>query len=559
MDAGPRRVILGALLALATGLAASAGADDGGGVAWRRDGTLHWTVLGGSATAVPERVPLGSLWKLFVYAYLSDKGSDEAPYRCAANPRPGSGDEYCCEPGGSIVRDAALARSCAPYFAPARLGIDAEEWRRHWRDKGADAAWLADLSSLAPATEVTLVQLLAALDAVSPAARRQARAALLPVLLEGYGRDAWPALGTGFRFKTFSWYWPGRPDRRLGGGAGWLADGTAVWFGADGTSRSVLTRRAPAIAAALPPLRGERIDEEDAPCIEVRFFARYPIRRVVDELGRPLPPGTLGGRVVVEFENGRSLAVAAEGRLEMTTASGRPEISGRFALDEYVARVIDREGSGEPLEAARALGVAARSYVVQEGRRLAGCWAIDDSSRNQRVGANPPSAAALAAARFSEGLVIAQPVRYHNDKDAIGTLSLKRSVERARDGARFDQILGDAFPAAAYAGLDNRSDCERLAAAESWLAERAPAWQRELRRHPGYEAPGSLAVCALAHGQPYSDQRRGRIYLRDWMSGEGRLTLAHEYIHLAFRFHPSGEDEAFVESTARRLNEVLQP
>jgi uncharacterized protein YfaQ (DUF2300 family) len=555
-----RNALVGVLLSCVAG-GTSLAADDLA-VAWRRDGVVQWHAEPGAAARREplEKIPLGSLWKLFVYAYLSETGAQEPAYRCASKARPpGGDDDYCCDPGGSIERDEALARSCGPYFEPARLEIGPDAWRRHWQRNEPAAKWLQDLSRLRPQTEVSPAELLAALDAVPATARARARAALLAVLLEDYGREAWPVMGTAFRFKTFSWYLPGTAPgsarRPYGGGAGWLADGTSVWFGAAGSSRLVLTEHAEALANALPPLRAEKLDEADAPCVEVRFFARYPIRRVLAADNTVVLAGTLGGRVVVEFENGRSLPVQAHGRLELTMQDDHPIISGRFSLDEYVARVVDREGSSEPVEAARALAVAARSYVVQQGRRVAACWAIADASATQRVSPNPPSPAALAAARFSEGLTLRTPVRYHRELAGPGQLSWQQTVARARQGTRFDALLGEVFGRTSFAGLDAHSDCERLPAAEAWLGEKAPLWQRLLRRQAGFESPEPIAVCVLPHGQPYSDQRRGRIYVRGWMTDQGRLTLAHEYVHLAFRFHPSGADEAFVERTARALHE----
>ncbi|MDR0441750.1 MAG: DUF2300 domain-containing protein, partial [Candidatus Accumulibacter sp.] len=39
----------------------------------------------------------------------------------------------------------------------------------------------------------------------------------------------------------------------------------------------------------------------------------------------------------------------------------------------------------------------------------------------------------------------------------------------------------------------------------------------------------------------------------DLRTPEDRVTLAHEYLHLGLRRHPSGHDEALVERWARRL------
>ncbi len=526
-------------------LATSASAADAM-VAWRRDAAIEWRTLEGKATSLPTQVPLGSLWKLFVYAYLNDTGARESAYRCAPKQRQATSEEdYCCPPGGSIERDEALAKSCGPYFDPQRLGIAAGEWRKYWHSEDNQAAWLSELGQMAPQTQIAPAELLAALDAVSPTARRAARRALLAVLLEGYGRNAWPDLGTGPRFKTYSWH--NDSGAAIGGGAGWLADGTPFWFTGPGASRNVLDRYAARLAAALPPLKA--VDDEAASCIDVRFFARYPIKRIRQ---------ASDDNAVVEFANGNRLRIRPAHRLELAEEDGQPVIRGRFALEDYVARVIDREGDARQTAAARALAVAARTYVLQRGRPLAGCMSIDDDSRTQRVSANPPTEAALAVARFTEDLTLRVPVRYHRDRAAANTLSWRRAVALAKGGARFDTILADAYGNAAVGGLA-AEDCQRLADAERWLDRQAVAWRRQLRGQPGFEAPTSIAVCALSTGNPYSDQARDRIYVRDWLSAQGRLALTHEYLHLAFRFHPDGGDETFIEHTARRLESGVQP
>ncbi len=57
----------------------------------------------------------------------------------------------------------------------------------------------------------------------------------------------------------------------------------------------------------------------------------------------------------------------------------------------------------------------------------------------------------------------------------------------------------------------------------------------------------------VASGRPYVDRERERIFVRGLYSLQERLDLTHEYLHLAFRAHPSGQDENYVESLARRL------
>ena len=38
-------------------------------------------------------------------------------------------------------------------------------------------------------------------------------------------------------------------------------------------------------------------------------------------------------------------------------------------------------------------------------------------------------------------------------------------------------------------------------------------------------------VCQLTQGVPHADLRRGRIYVREWASRDGRVALIHEYLH----------------------------
>lgn len=532
-------------------------------VAWLREGAVESRTLSATEASVADRaasaatVPLGSLWKLFVFTYLSEKQSKEPLYICEKSRRGDSEDRYCCEPGESVGRDAALARSCAPYFEPARLGIGQSEWQRHWQARNPPP-WLHDLNRLKPGTQVRIDELLAALAAVTPDARADARRALLDANLTGYGREAWTALGTGIRYKTYTWHLAKTPGVSYGGAAGWLPDGTPFWFGARGSSRTALATWAPQLAQALPRPRWREagVDTRAAACVDVDFFARYPLRAVwLEHEPRRAPFGELNGRYRLEFANGNWLKITALGDLQLGGSEATPRITGRFSANEYVARVIDREGSASQTQAARALAIAARTYLVQNARFEAGCWRIEDSTRAQRVSASPPTDAALAAAWFTDELVLqGAPVRYHSDKPGPNRLAWREAVVRSDAGWDFDRILAAAYPKAGLGSLSGREDCARLDAAETWLVDVAAKWQRALRRESGFEpVTGPVRVCALAQGRPYSDQQRARIFVRGWRSLEDRVTLAHEYLHIAFRFHPNGADEEYIERLARRL------
>ncbi|TCS38270.1 uncharacterized protein YfaQ (DUF2300 family) [Paucimonas lemoignei] len=550
-------------LALWLGLVLTAQAAEGPTVAWLRDGQVQARTLGaGDALhADPQaqgKVPLGSLWKLFMYVYLEETRATEPEYACSART-PASKDEdvYCCTPGESIARSQALSRSCAPYFSPARVGATPQKWARYWNARQSPA-WLRDMRQLRPETEVSIEELLTALSRVPAEGRAQARRALLDIGIHGYGKQAWPLLGTGLRYKTFSWRRAG--DEAFGGAAGWLADGTPFWIGGRGSSRTVLATWAQQLAAALPSPRWAEATTAsgDDSCVDVDFFERYPVRAVW-QAGKHVKavPGELRGRFRIEFENGNWLSVASRGELLLARHGDTLRVHGRFSMNDYVARVVDREGDAMKLHAGRALAIAARTYLVQNARFDAGCWHIADWSRTQRVSANPPSDAALAAAWFSDAMLLrGAPIGYHATQAGKNRLSWQKAVEQDRNGWDFERILMHAYPQAVLASLSGREECRRLDAAEAWLARAVASWRRVLEREAGFETPELLPrICALADGYPYADQRRLRIYVRGWQNLNERMTLAHEYLHLAFRFHPHGADEQYIERLARRLIE----
>jgi uncharacterized protein YfaQ (DUF2300 family) len=532
-------------------------------LAWQPEGASVQTQTFGPA-ALPGEVPLGSTWKLFMHVYLQASKANEPAYRCDGVTRQRApGDEYCCEPGDSVTRDAALERSCGRYFEPTRLAVDAQRWHRFWQRSNAPA-WLADLSRLRPQTLVSVPELLAALAAVPPAQRDAAREALGPVALSlGDGRvlAAW---GSGPRFKTFSWAHPRVPGASIGGAAGWLGDGTPFWLGGLGTSRAVVPRLAAPAAAVIEraSLAPTPSPSPAAPCVHVDYLARYPVRQVLHAATQQVvAPGVLTQRYVVQLLNGRSMplhALPAAGEISLEAVGGALRLSGRFTLNEYVARVIDREADARHTEAARALAVAARSYLVQNAGFEGGCWRIADHSRTQRVSLNPASAAARAVAAFTDELVLqGRSVRYHRDRAAPGVLSWQAAVQAAAEGQHFVSILRRNWPQAQMALLSGQSDCKPVPAAQAWMAQSLPQWRRRLMREPGFEPPAQWAVCELAYGHPYADVRRARIYVRHWQTPEGRLSLAHEFVHLAFARHPNGSDERYAEHWARRLVDPL--
>ena len=514
--------------------------------------SLRVSASGSETIPMPATTPLGSVWKLFVYAYLSASSKSETDYQCTG--RDPSEEAYCCVPGESIGRDNALAKSCGLYFMPDRLGLTATQWRNYWQREAPFApAWLADLDKMQPATEVPVDSLLAALGAINGEMRQTTWKALQRVTLEPRARPLLSHIGNTLRVKTWSWHTQesGKPKRRIGGFAGWMTDGTPVWLSGEGTSAQVLSTAAPWLADKLP----YRAPTEMS-CVNVRFFTRYPLSKVLLD-GQPAEPGALRGKVEAFFTNGQRLAFPADGDIRLTLDGDRPQLTGRFGLNDYVARVVQREASGEPPAAARALAVAARTYLVRHAGFGSGCYEIDDDSRTQRVSPAPPQRAALAAATWSSELILSGvDGRYHTNKIAPRQLSWQNAVEQANTGRRWDDILTDAYGGAGFTSVGDADagECHPLATAEAWLASRQSNWKKRLAGVQGFEAPSPLPrVCRLDYGNPYADIERGRIYATGSGSANERLTLTHEYLHFALAFHPRGRDEAFVERTARSL------
>lgn len=102
-------------------------------------------------------------------------------------------------------------------------------------------------------------------------------------------------------------------------------------------------------------------------------------------------------------------------------------------------------------------------------------------------------------------------------------------------------------------GIAETPDCRRQPQREAWLHVQAERWHQRLITQTGYERPAIFTVCHLAQGRPYVDYDRDRIYLRSVTAEEDALSLAHEYLHLAFKHHPLARNERFIEHTARQL------
>ncbi|MFJ2539464.1 DUF2300 domain-containing protein [Pseudomonas sp. NPDC087614] len=484
--------------------------------------------------------PLGSLWKLFVYAWLVDTGAREPAYECRGQSKE---EVYCCSAGGKIERDQALVKSCGLYFEPARLGISSGDWRTYWQARKAPL-WLLDLPSVQPATRVSVSELLSVL-ALLPA-QEQMRRVLLDVVLNAADGNVVGELGARLRVKTWSWLGDHDRQSRQGGFAGWTADGSPVWAGGRGTSQMVLRHYGAALATVLPvawPAEARR-------CVEVGLFSRYPVVRVLAG-ERVVTSGPLQGDYRVDFANGNALDIHSDGELFLLN----DKLVARLDREEYVARVLDREAKPEPGEAAKALAVAIRTYLLQNATRHGDCLSIDDSTNRQRVAPRPASAQSRNIAAWTADLVLAgSTVTYHSDQPGPDKLAWQQAVEQANAGQRYDAILLHAYPRASLSRWDNPvASCEALPAAQDWLQKQRRGWRQKLESETGYNEVSTFAVCKLAFGRPFVDRERQRIYVRGVLTLQDRLDLTHEYLHLAFEAHPNGQDETYIEGLARHL------
>jgi uncharacterized protein YfaQ (DUF2300 family) len=484
--------------------------------------------------------PLGSLWKLFVYAWLVDTGAREPAYECRGQS---TEEVYCCSAGGKIERDQALVKSCGLYFEPARLGIAATDWRAYWQARQAPS-WLLDLPAVQPATRVSVAELLSVL-ALLPA-QEQMRRVLLDVVLNAADGNVVGELGGRLRVKTWSWLGDQDAQSGQGGFAGWSADGAPIWAGGRGTSQMVLRHYGQALASVLPTAWPAGTGR----CVEVGLFSKYPVSKVL--VGdRVATSGPLRGDYRVEFANGNALDIHSDGELFLLN----DKLVARLDREEYVARVLEREAKPQPAEAAKALAVAIRTYLLQNATRNGDCLSIDDSSNRQRVAPRPASAESRNIAAWTADLVLAgSTVTYHSDQPGPDKLAWQQAVEQANAGQRYDAILLHAYPRASLSRWDNPvASCEALPAAQDWLQKQRRGWRPRLESETGYNEVSTFAVCKLAFGRPFVDRERQRIYVRGVLTLQDRLDLTHEYLHLAFEAHPNGQDETYIEGLARHL------
>lgn len=548
-------------------------------VAWLDDASqLHTAQIAADGSVqhginLPQSVPLGSLWKLVAYAHWVESAAPAPPYRCEGKLK----DEvYCCTPGESIDRAMALMKSCGLYFSAIRTPWD-KTWGITVQNAPVTVVNAIRNRTLGADTRVEVGTWLRWLASWPIALRQQAQADLLPYWLQGPGKTALADVGSQLRLKTYTL--ENSDASRFAGASGWLNSAndpklapTALWFGGMGTSARLVPDNAASVmglvqsqgahsAEQTPSDARSVFQNPQSTCVRVRYFSRYPVRSIQTFGAQATMPiaSPLRGRYKLTFENGNTTVVDSAGELQWRSNGQGPEISAELDLDDYVARVVDREASAQPAHAARALAVAARSYVLTHGRMQQGCLEIDDSSRTQRVAPRPATQAAMQAAMVTNGLIVkgvyAIPGQYHATQSRDGVMAWSMAVEQAQRGMRFTDILDHAYPKASLASMysDSAIACEALPLAQRWLESQLPKWHRQLVGQPGFEAPASVQVCRLHSGRAHAHDGSRRIDVSGYQSLEERIAIAHEYLHLAFTRHPRSRDESFIEALARQL------
>lgn len=514
----------------------------------------------GNATQTAA-APLGSLWKIFAYSYLVDENFPENPYRCLGQDP----DEiFCCKPGESIDRDTALAKSCTPYFSFSRLGISKENWSGYWNRSLAPLngslrgqassrlpLWLTNRDLQKPETRVSVDELLKVLSAMRTSLPRftQIENALLGTVLSGTARGSFPSWGGLLRVKTFTWR--DQPEETfIGGFAGWLPDGSVIWVSGEGHGRDMFVSDLRTLVAKHSALQNDI-------CVEVEYFKRYPISSV-----HPKSSGKLLGATTVRFKNGNELKFVGDGSLEAIRVGKETRIHARLGLEDYVARVIDREISAEPEEAARAFAIAIRTYLFQRNQKRqlgdGSCLHAEDSSHFQRVSPASASRRALSISRWANGLILngVDDLRYHTDKAAPNVMAWTVAKDRALSGLNAKEILGSFYPSGVLASGTRTESyaCLPNKATASWLANQVPRWRKRLVQLQGFEEPLNIKVC-FDRPRVFSHLEALEIYVPRVMTRNDEISVAHEYLHLAFRHHPRGLDENFIETQARNLVE----
>ncbi|MBY0415794.1 MAG: DUF2300 domain-containing protein [Bdellovibrionales bacterium] len=489
---------------------------------------------------------LGSLWKIFSYVYLIEQNQTVTDYQCSGK---NVEEKFCCERGSSINMDMALVKSCGLFFSPSRVQIDPVMWESFWGKKiESPYPWLVNYQNLNANTEVSIKELLMSLKKLRFFIHNRERLenTLSRVTVAGTGKQGLINLGTTLKFKTFTW-------NQSGGLAGWGADGNPFFAKSSGKSSDVLSEWSAQIAKFMN-VKAVNISGE---MVKVKFFAQYPIKDIqLLDSSNLVKDGVLKGNYLVKFINGNHIEFHSNGQLSVNKKNNQIQIFGKFSIDEYVARVIEREITPKPIEAAKAFSILIRTYLLNNSHKSFNYFEIDDSSRFQRVSVSPPSKEALNIARWGHDLILKNTpdLTYHSTEDGPHRLSWAKANTLAKNNEDFLSILKNHYDINNLGLLNDANDqCSPLVTLQKWVDNNKKKWQITLSQNLGFSIPKSVKVCQSNNGKQYADLENDLIYVNFQNNSEDFITTAHEFLHLAYKNHPVTNNEEEIEARAKKI------
>ncbi len=497
---------------------------------WLQDGKL-------SSDEAHREVKLGSLWKLYAYAYLK---INQTPVPDFFPTGEDTEEIFCGKKGDVVTAEKALAQSCGLYFEPKRLGLAYKDWKKFWNKNGGKT-WYSRILIEQHQLTLPISEILKSLDElrhhneIGPLLKF----ALSNVVLNGTARVGLGALGSRLVLKTFT---VGDNGHYVGGFAGWTHEGPVVWYQGQGKSHEVIERDAGVLSDWLT----ERAISRDRGCVKVKHFARYPIKALRNDREEPVTAAQeLRGLYTIEFTNGK--------KLNFTASAGQgwdgSSIHGSYQIDDYVARVVEREFGVTPMASAEAMAIVARSYLYQNATKLADqCWGIEDSTHFQRVGIHAPSQQTRKIViKTSEFILDSEkPVHYH-----LRTwLKAKKLAEK---NTSWPEILGQLYP---EMNITMRRplavwDCLPMFRAEKWMARNKPRIDRYVKEKLHMREIVDVKVCQTPYLQPFSLMKEKRIFLNKFEDSEDQISLVHEYFHFYLSQTHRARDEKYIDQLAK--------
>lgn len=497
--------------------------------------------------------PLGSLWKLFVFAYNKENSISNPQYTCNGYL---AEEIFCCKKGESIDEETALIKSCGLYFTPNRLRISKNAWKSFWTEKKINFDWIKDLNNIKPDYKTSVHELLSVIEEIKnfPKSKNILDKTLIRVILEGTAKGSFSELGAYSRIKTYTWDNPHNSKEYIGGFSGWLNNGTIIWAIGDGKSSEFLSRA----SKILDKHWKNSAIVNDNQCITVRFFHDYKITSIINLTNNlNVSEGVLNGKYLIKFNSGRELTINSNSEVILNNKNGVLYIDGRMDINSYIARVIDREIDNNFSSAAEAFSIVIRSYIQERAQKISGCYHVIDSSKFQRVSVNIPSQNSLAISSKTSGLILnnASSIRYHLNEERKNQISWIKAKGFSLLGLNFEKILLNFYPNSKVVYSEDRysNSCGSIENANNWLKEKSLKWHKKLLSISGYERPQTFNVCKLSTGAPFSNKNTNEIFVRGFDNFENQFSVAHEYLHLAFKYHPIGDSETDIDNIAKKL------